>query len=908
MSFDINTNVASLQSQYYLNQNTNFQNKTISEVTSGYRIVNAGDDAAGLAVANSMRSDEAVLTQGVQNANNGLSQLQIIDGGMSNISQLLDRARTLATQSASSTFTGDRGVLNTEFQSVIGEVNRQAQAIGMNTGGQFATNLNVLIGGGSGSTGAAVIQNGSINLNLSNATVDAQSLGLQGIQSAGAAGTDIGAGSASTTVAQILANTSNQETTPGYTDFVLTGPGFSGANGITLKVNLAGVTDSSTLATAVNAAIQTSGNASTQQATAFKNANITAAINTDSNGRQQLTFNSSTTAFQVSAGDQMANALMGNFGSQAVLAGTAGIGNSFTTTGSTDDFLTLSFNGGPAMNFHIGTVAGDTGTQVANLLNGIDAFSANATASFNTTTQQMSITSKYDMAGSSITVAGSTLATALGLSGTATATASTGKSLSDSMTVTGVSGAATLANTVVQFSGGGLASPVDITLGAGSTSYANAQADLANQMAANSQLQAAGITMSGTSATSMTFSNNTGQAFSVSASGDTANALGLGNYQTGADNAYQYSTITGGAISGATTNTDQLEISVAGGAAQQISVTGTGTDTAASLASAINAVIASNSTLSAANLQASASGTSINIASNNGTLFRVAEGTGTAANQILGFGAGAETNTLTASGDSGVQTTTATSGTNNFYVDGGGSAATNVFQFKNIQNAQDAQTVNISANNAAGKAQSLDVVLQNDSTSQSGASLDQSIAAINSALQNSDNATLQSIVAVKDQVMNSNGTVASTGIRFLSSLSSFNVTMSAAGTTGTVGIGTATQQGMVQSATQLAGGGTADISNINTADNAVTALGNATTALGNAQAAIGRGENLFGYATNLAQSQLTNMASAEAQIRDADLASESANLTKAQILVQAGVAALAQANSAPQQVLTLLRG
>ena len=103
---------------------------------------------AGLAIANGYRSDEAVLTQGIQNANNGLSQLQIIDGGMNNISQLLDRARTLATESATGTFTGDRNVLNSEFQSVLTEINRQAQSIGLNTGGTFAKALSVFIGGG----------------------------------------------------------------------------------------------------------------------------------------------------------------------------------------------------------------------------------------------------------------------------------------------------------------------------------------------------------------------------------------------------------------------------------------------------------------------------------------------------------------------------------------------------------------------------------------------------------------------------------------------------------------------------------------------------------------------------------------------------------------------------------------
>src|SRR5450432_3655007 len=79
------------------------QSTTIQRLTSGYRINQSGDDAAGLAVANQYRSDTAELTQGVRNANDGISTLQIIDGGLNNISKVLDRMKTLATQSASST-------------------------------------------------------------------------------------------------------------------------------------------------------------------------------------------------------------------------------------------------------------------------------------------------------------------------------------------------------------------------------------------------------------------------------------------------------------------------------------------------------------------------------------------------------------------------------------------------------------------------------------------------------------------------------------------------------------------------------------------------------------------------------------------------------------------------------------
>src|SRR6516165_1786654 len=108
MSFSINTNVTSLQAQNNLNTSAAFQSKTINRVTTGMRIINSGDDAAGLAIANGLRSDQAVLTQGIQNANNGLATLQTIDGGVNNIGTLLDRASTLAAQSASGTFTGDR--------------------------------------------------------------------------------------------------------------------------------------------------------------------------------------------------------------------------------------------------------------------------------------------------------------------------------------------------------------------------------------------------------------------------------------------------------------------------------------------------------------------------------------------------------------------------------------------------------------------------------------------------------------------------------------------------------------------------------------------------------------------------------------------------------------------------------
>jgi flagellin len=89
---------------------------------------------------------------------------------------------------------------------------------------------------------------------------------------------------------------------------------------------------------------------------------------------------------------------------------------------------------------------------------------------------------------------------------------------------------------------------------------------------------------------------------------------------------------------------------------------------------------------------------------------------------------------------------------------------------------------------------------------------------------------------------------------------------------------------------------------------AITAISNAVSYLGLVQGKVGTGQNKLQYSIQLAQSQLSNFAAAESRIRDADVAAEAANLTKAQVLQQASLAAMAQANSAPQAVLSLLRG
>jgi flagellin len=301
VAFTINTNIASMQAQEYLRMTNDFQGKTINRVTSGLRIINAGDDAAGLAIANGFRSDQAVLSQGIRNANDGLATLQTIDSGINNISKLLDRARTLATQSASGTFNGDRAVLNSEFQSTVAEINRQAQAIGLNQGGDFAKSLSVFIGGGRGPDSTQVITNGSVSVDLRQSTVDARSLGLSGYSAASDSTYDMSVydnGSATDLESAIGGATSMS--------FNLSGVGF---DDLAISVNLTGVQDLKGLVAAVNAGIASAAGGTSAGAVALRNANVTAQINANGKGFSLV---SASSAFTVEAGaDAVARRMFG---------------------------------------------------------------------------------------------------------------------------------------------------------------------------------------------------------------------------------------------------------------------------------------------------------------------------------------------------------------------------------------------------------------------------------------------------------------------------------------------------------------------------------------------------------------------------------------------------------------------
>ena len=174
MSFSVVTNLASLNGQAALT-NTSFNlQKTLGRLSSGLRINSAADDAAGLAVANRDMLDKDTLAAGIQSANDGISNLQISDGAMSNITALLDRAMTLASQAVSDTFLGSRTTLDDEFQSVLTEITRTATAAGLETGNANLSARSVFVGNTQTNTSVAV---SFVSFAITTA-VDAQGLGI----------------------------------------------------------------------------------------------------------------------------------------------------------------------------------------------------------------------------------------------------------------------------------------------------------------------------------------------------------------------------------------------------------------------------------------------------------------------------------------------------------------------------------------------------------------------------------------------------------------------------------------------------------------------------------------------------------------------------------------------------------
>jgi len=180
MSLSILNNIPSLAAQNQLAITGSNLQKTLFRLSSGSRINSGADDAAGLAIADGLHANVTALTQSARNANDGIGLLQVGDGALGQITALLNRAVTLATESATDTVQGDgtagdqRAALDDEYQKILEEIDNIGSATNYNGqavfGGSIAT---IYMSDGSGSTGEV-----KVDVSGALAALDSGSLGL----------------------------------------------------------------------------------------------------------------------------------------------------------------------------------------------------------------------------------------------------------------------------------------------------------------------------------------------------------------------------------------------------------------------------------------------------------------------------------------------------------------------------------------------------------------------------------------------------------------------------------------------------------------------------------------------------------------------------------------------------------
>lgn len=141
--FSIVNNLGALNALNRLAKSNDGLSQTLGRLSSGLRINSAADDASGLAIADGLRADTAALNQAVRNANDGVSVVEVADGVLSEISQVLQRAVSLAESAASDTSGDDSGAekaaLNSEYQEILREINRLSDTVDFNGRTLFGT-------------------------------------------------------------------------------------------------------------------------------------------------------------------------------------------------------------------------------------------------------------------------------------------------------------------------------------------------------------------------------------------------------------------------------------------------------------------------------------------------------------------------------------------------------------------------------------------------------------------------------------------------------------------------------------------------------------------------------------------------------------------------------------------------
>jgi flagellin len=165
MPIVVNTNSASINSQRYLSNNTSALNKSMEKLSSGYRINRSSDDAAGLALSESLRAQIRGTAKARDNAQDGINLLNLADGVLQQIQDNMQRMRELAVQASNDTYSAaQRTSMFAEFGELFADNNRIVQATTFNGSAVFAaTNKVFQVGANNTANDQITVTGGAVN-------------------------------------------------------------------------------------------------------------------------------------------------------------------------------------------------------------------------------------------------------------------------------------------------------------------------------------------------------------------------------------------------------------------------------------------------------------------------------------------------------------------------------------------------------------------------------------------------------------------------------------------------------------------------------------------------------------------------------------------------------------------------
>jgi flagellin len=956
MSLGILNNISALYAQNSLNSTQNSLQNTLQQLSSGSRINSGADDAAGLAVADGLHANEAALIQSSQNATAGIGLLQTADGALSQVTNLLDRAVTLATEASNGTLTGAQvSSANQEYQNILSQIGNIGATTNFNSSQVFSSNAtNIVVTDGTtsglntyadivgalttasvGTTAAAAITSASI-APTTTAPTAAVGVGPGTYTFTPNAGTDLLSGNLTFTVGSGTAITVNVNT-PSNVD------GLASLLGNNTSFFAAGLTARSDGNSLIITGPQT-GPSAAANTVSFVGTSLTDGVNAS------LLAPNTTPA--VAPKSTMSSITFGSSAASGdVLSGTL----TYQVAGGAQQTITLN----------PGTTLNSAGI-VAQMNNDATFKAAGLTASLNTSGSTPVLTVKG--------LAGSTSGITLGL-GTIADTTNPG---------VGIVNSAGTAARADSYTITGLASDTD-TFGASATlsiaSNAVVVAGLTGQQASDLIMGTSAITSLGI--TSNWNSSTNTLTITGKADGTTANAQKGGAFQNGTGGALTGTDTPGAAVvaskstltlAGSPSSNDVLSgtitYSVAGGVTSNQFIIPANTILASSGATSIVSELNADPSFSQAGLIASLSGTKLVISTTSTTLAPAV--TVTAAN-LVDVTHPLETisnNTQTgALGSAAINTITLHSNTDIF---GGGVTITSngnsTPPYISLAGLNGQQAANLITNNTIMKAEGVTAVW--DST-QSKLTItgnpDGSSLVVTPTNSLSDNAIINgatstnpatggpsagatAVIALNNANDTLSGTLAlqvgttgmakdnltfkieagTTGAELASQLNS-NANFQAAGVSAAFSNGTVTLTGptgtantlslsnpnastsLIDSSSATPQGGanftTAAVSTLTaaTASAVLTTVNAAVADVAYQRGTIGADINQLTSASNVTSSEGVNLTSAEESIRATNYGQAASDLAKYQILSQTGISALAQANSVQQEVLKLLQ-